>query len=66
MDLTVFIAVSSGQDDKLLTIPVDVYSQKGDILASGAASPHRPATFKLTDDRRIADRVFMGLSQTLQ
>lgn len=59
MDLTVFIAVSSGQDDKLLTIPVDVYSQKGDILASGAASPHRPATFKLTDDRRIADRVFI-------
>lgn len=59
MDLTVFIAVSSGQDDKLLTIPLEVYSSKGDILASGAASPHRPAMFKLADDRRVSDRLFV-------
>jgi hypothetical protein len=59
MDLTVFIAVSNGQDDRLLTIPLDVFSSNGDILASGAASPYRPAKFRLADDRRISERVFV-------
>jgi hypothetical protein len=58
MDLTVHIS-GSGQDDKLLTLPVDVYSSKGNLLASGAASPHRPANFSLADDSRGNDRLYI-------
>lgn len=58
MDLTVHIS-GSGPDDRLLTLPVDVYSSKGNLLASGAASPHRPANFSLAEDCRGNDRLYI-------
>lgn len=58
MDLTVYIR-GSGQDDKLLTLPLDVYSSRGDLLASGAASPHRPASFKISSGGPRRNRLYV-------
>ncbi|AGS25793.1 hypothetical protein [Rhizobium etli] len=58
MDLTVYIR-GSGQDDRLLTLPLDVYSSKGDLLASGAASPHRPANFIVSGGGPRSKRLYV-------
>lgn len=58
MDLKVYIR-GSDQDDRFLTLPLDVYSSKGDLLASGAASPHRPANFKIPTGGPRSNRLYV-------
>lgn len=53
MDLTVIVS-GSQKDTNLLTLPFNVFSSKGDLLASGIASPERSA--KVTIDERRRDQ----------
>lgn len=56
MELTVCIA-GSGQDNTLLTLPIDVYSTRGDLLASGSASPSRAWKFEVSTRGEPAERL---------
>lgn len=61
-DISVHIR-GSAKDDRLLTFPVGVYSPTGDLLASGVASPNRPATLSFEDVKRGAfDRVHVVIT----
>lgn len=61
-DLTVHITGSS-QNEKLLTLPLDVYSPSGDRVASGTASPNRPGNLTFDEGKRAPlDRVHIVIT----